>query len=91
MMEQFSDFISKITSLEIVDILIAIGIIIFFRVFSSTISYMIIRMFKIKTKKAKDIKESAFYSPLKIFFTILGIYLAILFLKQPLNISQEVM
>ena len=56
MMEQFSNFINNITSLEIVDILIAIGIIIFFRVFSSTISYMIIRMFKIKTKKAKDIK-----------------------------------
>ena len=91
MMEQFSNFINNITSLEIVDILIAIGIILFFRIFSSTISYMIIRMFKIKTKKAKDIKESAFYSPLKIFFIILGIYLAILFLKQPLDISQEVM
>ena len=91
MMEQFSNFINNITSLEIVDILIAIGIIIFFRVFSSTISYMIIRMFKIKTKKAKDIKESAFYNPLKIFFIILGIYLAVLFLKKPLNISQEVM
>lgn len=91
MMEQIGTFINSITSLQIVDILIAIGIIIVFRVFSSTISYMIIRMFKIKSKKAKDIKESAFYSPLKIFFIILGIYLAVLYLRVPLNINQEVM
>ena len=90
-MEQFNDFINRITSLEIVDILIAIAIIVFFRIFSSTIAYGIIRMFKLKSKKAKDIKESAFYSPLKVFFIILGIYLAILFLKKPLEISQEVM
>ena len=90
-MEQFNEFISSITSLEILDIIIAIGIVIVFRIFSSTIAYAIIRMFKLKTKKAKDIRESAFYSPLKVFFIILGIYLAVLFLKKPLNLSQEVM
>ena len=90
-MEQFNEFISSITSLEIIDIIIAIGIIIVFRIFSSTIAYAIIRMFKLKSKKAKDIRESAFYSPLKVFFIILGIYLAVLFLKKPLNLSQEVM
>lgn len=90
-MEQFNDFINSITSLEILDIIIAIGIIIVFRIFSSTIAYAIIRMFKLKSKKAKDIRESAFYSPLKVFFIILGIYLAVLFLKKPLNLSQEVM
>ena len=90
-MEQFNDFINSITSLEILDIIIAIGIVIVFRIFSSTIAYAIIRMFKLKTKKAKDIRESAFYSPLKVFFIILGIYLAVLFLKKPLNLSQEVM
>ena len=52
---------------------------------------MIIRMFKLKSKKAKDIRESAFYRPLRLFFIILGIYLAILFLKQPLNINNEAM
>ena len=80
-MEQFNEFVSSITSLEIIDIIIAIGIIIVFRIFSSTIAYAIIRMFKLKSKKAKDIRESAFYSPLKVFFIILGIYLAVLFLK----------
>lgn len=90
-MEQIGNFISNITSLQIVDILIAIGIIIIFRVFSSTIAYAIIRMFKFKSKKAKDIKESAFYNPLKVFFIILGIYLAVLFLKIPLALSDQVM
>ena len=89
-MEQLNNFFSQITSLEIVDILIAVGIIIFFRIFSSSIAYMIIRMFKLKSKKAKDIRESAFYRPLRLFFIILGIYLAI-FLKQPLNINNEAM
>ena len=47
MMEQFNEFINNITSLQIIDILIALGIIIFFRIFSSTIAYAIIRMFKL--------------------------------------------
>ncbi len=87
-MDQINNFLSQITSLGIIDILIAIGIIIFFRIFSSSIAYIIIRMFKLKSKKAKDIRESAFYRPLRLFFIILGIYLAILFLKQPLNINR---
>lgn len=90
-MEQITNFIKDIQAVQIVDILIAIGIILFFRIFSSTISYIIIRMFKIKEKKAKSIKESAFYSPLRIFFIILGFYLAIVFLKEPLKITNEIM
>ena len=90
-MEQLVGFWERLTSIQIVDILIAIGIIIVFRVLSGTFSYMIIRLFKIKSKKARDIKESAFFKPLKIFFIILGIYLAIVFLKEPLQIHDYVM
>ena len=90
-MEQISNIISNITSVQIIDILIALLIIVIFRVLSSTISYAIIRMFKFKAKSAKEIKESAFFKPLKLFFIILGIYLAILFLKVPLNISEPTM
>lgn len=90
-MEQLVDFWNRLTSIEIVDIIIAIGIIVFFRIFSATFSYMIIRIFKIKSKKAKEIKESAFFKPLKVFFIILGIYLAIVFLKAPLKINDQVM
>lgn len=84
-------FIGNVTAVQVVDVLIAIGIILFFRIFSSSFSYIIIRMFKIKEKKSKSIKESAFYNPLKIFFVILGFYLAIVFLKVPLNITDDIM
>lgn len=90
-MQQITDYISSISSIQIIDIIIAIGIIILFRIFSSGLAYIIIRMFKLKTKNRKKIKESAFYNPLRIFLGILGIYIAILFLKQALNLSDEVM
>lgn len=90
-MEQLVDFWNRLTSIEIVDIIIAIGIIVFFRIFSGTFSYMIIKIFKIKSKKAKEIKESAFFKPLKVFFIILGIYIAIVFLRVPLQINEQVM
>ena len=90
-MEQLVEFWNRLTSIQVVDIIIAIGIIVFFRIFSGTFSYMIIRVFKIKSKKAKEIKESAFFKPLKIFFIILGIYLAVVFLKGPLQINEQVM
>lgn len=89
-MNQIIDFIENITTTQIIDIWIAIGIIIFFRIFSSGISYIIIRMFKIKSRNKKKIKESAFYNPLRVFFIILGFYVSILFLQTPLNLSKEI-
>ena len=90
-MEKFTNFIENIKALQIIDIVIAVGIILIFRIFASTIAYIIIRMFKFKAKKAKDIKESAFFKPLRLFFIILGVYLALLFLQKPLNITEEIM
>lgn len=90
-MDQFANFFESLKALQVVDIVIAVAIILLFRIFSSTFSYIIIRMFKFKTKKAKDIKESAFFKPLRLFFIILGVYLAVLFLRKPLNLSQEIM
>ena len=90
-MEQLAEFWSRLTSIQIVYVIIAIGIIVFFRILSGTFSYMIIKIFKIKSKKAKEIKESAFFKPLKIFFIILGIYLAIVFLRVPLQINEQIM
>lgn len=90
-MEQFTGFIENVKTLQFVDIIIAIAIIAFFRILSATFSYIIIRMFKFKAKKAKEIKESAFFKPLKLFFIILGIYLAVLFLQKPLNLNQDIM
>lgn len=90
-MEQVLEFFMNIKSEQIIDIIVAICIAILFRIFSSGISYIIIRMFKFRTKNKKKIKESAFYDPLRVFFAILGLYLATLFLKAPLNISEELM
>lgn len=90
-MDQLISFIEKISAVQIMDIVIAVAIILFFRIFSSGIAYIIIRMFKFKKKDKKTIKESAFYTPLKVFFIILGFYIAVLFLKRPLNLSEEVM
>lgn len=90
-MEQITNFIKNITKVQVIDILIAVGIILFFRIFSSSFSYIIIRMFKIREKKVKNIRDSAFYNPLKAFFAILGVYLGIIFLKIPMNLSDEIM
>jgi len=89
-MKQIVDFITNITTAQIMDIVIAICIAILFRIFSSSVAYTIIRMIKIKEKNKKKIKQSAFYDPLRVFFVILGIYVAILFLQAPLNLSKEV-
>ena len=90
-MEQIMEFWTRVTSIQIIDIIIAIGIVVCFRLLSGTFSYLIIRLFKIKSKKARDVKESALFKPLKVFFIISGIYLAILFLKVPLKIDNNVM
>ena len=90
-MEQILIFLSNIKTVQILDIIVAICIIMFFRIFSTSISYIIIRMFKLKVKNKKVIKESAFYNPLRIFFNILGVYIAVIFLKTPLKISNDLM
>lgn len=89
-MEQFNPLIENLLSIKIIDLIIAILLVLIFRISSSGMSYTVIKMFKFKTRNSKRIKESAFYNPLRIFFRVLGVYLAILFLKPSLNINQEV-
>lgn len=88
-MDRILNWLPTITLEMWTEIIIAIGIIILFRMFSSSISYIIIKMFKIKDNK-KEIKNSAFYEPLKSFFKCLGLYIAILFLSKPFNFSEEI-
>lgn len=90
-MSQIIEYLGNITSLQIMDVVVAICIIVLFKIFSPTISYIIIRMFKIRAKNKKVIKESAFYKPLAVFFTIFGIYISIVFLRVPLAITDEAM
>lgn len=90
-MDRIIGFIESVSAVQLIDVVIAIGIILFFRIFSSSISYIIIKMFKFKEKNKNKIKEGAFYNPLRVFLVILGIYLAVLFLKVPLNLNNEIM
>lgn len=88
-MNKLIDFFSNINKMQVMDLVVAVAIIMFFKIFSSAITSVIIRMFKFKTKNGKKIKESSFYGPLKIFFSILGIYLAIVYLQKPFQITDR--
>ena len=69
-------------------LVIAIVIVAVLDILSPLLSFLIIKMFNLK-KKASEIKNSAFYNPLKIFFKITGIYLAVLFLKPTFNFTSN--
>ena len=76
------EWIKDIKLETIVDIAIAVGIIILFKIISSTVAYIIIKMVNFNKSKRK-IKESGFYKPIKIFTVLIGVYLAILILRLP--------
>lgn len=84
------EFIKNIQINNIMDIIIALLIFLVFKLFSHTLSGLIIKLFSIKRKK-RDIKENPFYDPIKIFFSFLGLYLSILYLKTELNINDNIM
>lgn len=90
-MEQINQIINwiktNITLTIITNIVIAFLIYLIFRIMRNKLAYILIRMFKRKVKNKKEIKSNSFYNPLRTFFLILGIYLAIIFLKTPLNIN----
>ena len=89
-MDNINNFVEAIKTIQmsqIIDILIAILIYILFRCLSKSLAYITIKIFKPKTKSKKEIKNNAFYVPLKTFFVILGLYLAILLIRKPLGIN----
>lgn len=86
-MDNINNFVETIKTSQIVDILIAILIYILFKCLSKSLAYITIKIFKPKTKSKKEIKNNAFYTPLKTFFVILGLYLAILLIRKPLGIN----
>ncbi len=80
------NILKNITMQNIIDIGIGLAIIVIFKIFSSSFAYIIVKMFKFKVKDKKKIKENGFYKPLKIFFVLLGVYIAAMSLKLPENI-----
>ena len=71
----------------IVQIAIAIGIVIVFRILSSLVSGIIIKILRPKNKEKKDIRKNPFYLPLKTIFTFIGIYIALNMLKETIGIN----
>lgn len=87
-MENIKNFVEAIKNIQmsqVIDIVIAILIYILFRCLSKSLAYITVKIFKPKAKTKKEIRNNAFYTPLKVFYVVLGIYLALLFIRQPLN------
>ncbi len=85
---EISNFLENITLENIIDLWIGLAIIVFFKIFSSSFAYIIVKMFKLRVKDRKKIKENGFYKPLKTFFVLFGIYLCAIVLNLPANILE---
>ena len=87
-MENIRNFVETIKVIQmsqIIDIGIAILIYILFSCLSQSLAYFTVKFFKPKTKNKKSIKNNAFYTPLKVFYVVLGAYIALLFIRKPLQ------
>ena len=87
-MENIRNFVETIKGIQmsqIIDIGIAILIYILFRCLSQSLAYFTVKFFKPKTKNKKSIKNNAFYTPLKVFYVVIGAYISLLFIRKPLQ------
>lgn len=79
----------KIDMQIIIQIVIALGIVIIFRILSSFVSKIIIKILGAKSKEKINVTKNPFYKPLKTIFTFIGVYIALNFLKETIAISVE--
>lgn len=86
-MQQINELINYFKNIDeekIVDILIAVIIITVFSVFSSILSYIIIKLFIKKEHRNKEyIKSNGFYLPIKILIVFIGLYIGIYIIQLP--------
>ena len=87
-MNSILNIIESLNKERAIDLIIAIVIIAVLDILSPLFSYIIIKVFNLK-KNTEQIKNGAFYTPLKVFFRITGIYIAILFLKPTFNFTDK--
>ena len=85
-LNEILDFFKNLTIENAIDIGIGLAIIVIFKIISSSLAYIIVKMFKFKIKDKNKIKNNGFYKPLKSFFVILGIYIGFMVLKLPADI-----
>ena len=83
MMMNFLNTIQGIKVETIIDIWLALFLILGFILLSKPLAYLSIRIWKWKEKDKKKIEKNSFYQPIKLFFVIFGIYLAMVSLKLP--------
>ena len=79
--------ISNLDFTQIIPIASAIVIILIFRILSSIVSKIIIRILTINKKEKIDTRKNPFYQPLRTIFTFIGIYIALNVLKGTIAIS----
>ena len=84
------EMIQNLNSQKTVDLIIAILIIAALDILSPLFSYVIIKIFNVK-KKTKDIRNNAFFTPLKVFFRVTGVYLAVVFLRPTFGFTDKLM
>lgn len=93
-MEKIIQQIKDLKMETIVEILLAISVIIIFKIFSSIISKIIIKIFSkkgVQKQKINDIKKNPFYLPLKTIFTFIGVYIALNMLTKTLNLDDSLL
>lgn len=69
-----------------ITLLIALSVILLFKLFSSSLSLLVIRLFNLKEKSKSKLKNNGFFKPLKSFFTLTGILFGLMFLSLPQSI-----
>ena len=89
-MNSIIETIKNLNAETTINIIIAIVILANLEIFSPLFSYIILKIFNFEKNK-KQIKGNPIYMPLKAFFKVTGIYLAILFIRPTLDFSDELM
>lgn len=89
-METILNIVKSMNAQTTIDLIIAIVILAVLDIFSPIFSAVILKMFHYK-KTWKEIKDDTFYLPIKSFFRITGIYIAILFLRPTFHFSDGLM
>lgn len=88
-MIEIQEIIKGLTNEHKIEILLAIIVVIVFRMISSTVAKTIIRIFRPRVKEKTNPKANPFYAPLKTITTFIGIYIALTMLKNTLEMSVE--
>ena len=76
-MGNFEQIISELNVEIVIQIIIAIGVIFVFRILSSVVSSIIIKMLRPKGNDKVSVKKNPFYLPLRTIFKFVGIYIAL--------------